>query len=80
MFLMGDAVGSAMANQKLPDGYYHLDRMLGSAARRSADIGCCSTCMDARGITYDMLIKSARRSTLDELADWTLWANQVIMF
>jgi uncharacterized protein involved in oxidation of intracellular sulfur len=80
VFLMGDAVGCAMANQKLPDGYYHLDRMIGSCARRGADIGCCGTCMDARGITEDMLTKGARRSTLDELADWTQWADQVITF
>jgi uncharacterized protein involved in oxidation of intracellular sulfur len=80
VFLMGDAVGAAMANQKLPDGYYHLDRMIGSAARHGADIACCGTCMDARGITEDMLTKGTRRSTLEELADWTLWAEQVITF
>lgn len=80
VFLMGDAVVSAMANQKTPDGYYHLDRMLGSAARHGADVGCCGTCMDARGITEEMLAKGTRRSTLDELADWTQWAEQVIAF
>jgi uncharacterized protein involved in oxidation of intracellular sulfur len=80
VFLMGDAVVAAMANQKLPDGYYHLDRMLGSAARQGADIGCCATCMDARGIVEEMLTKGTRRSTLEELADWTLWAEQVVTF
>jgi uncharacterized protein involved in oxidation of intracellular sulfur len=80
VFLMGDAVGAAMANQKLPDGYYHLDRMLGSAARHGVDIGCCGTCMDARGITEEMLTKGASRSTMEELADWTLWADRVVTF
>ena len=80
VFLMGDAVGAAMANQKLPDGYYHLDRMLGACARHGTEIGCCGTCMDARGITEDMLTKGTRRSTLDELADWTLWAEKVVSF
>jgi uncharacterized protein involved in oxidation of intracellular sulfur len=80
VFLMGDAVGAAIANQKLPDGYYHLDRILGTCARRGADIGCCGTCMDARGITEDMLAKAARRSALDELADWTLSAGKIITF
>jgi uncharacterized protein involved in oxidation of intracellular sulfur len=80
VFLMGDAVVAAMTNQKLPDGYYHLDRMLGSTARHGADIGCCGTCMDARGITEEMLPKGIRRSTLDELADWSLWAEQVVTF
>jgi uncharacterized protein involved in oxidation of intracellular sulfur len=36
--------------------------------------------MDARRITRDMLTKGARRSTLDELADWTLWAEKVVSF
>jgi uncharacterized protein involved in oxidation of intracellular sulfur len=80
VFLMGDAVVAAMANQRLPDGYYHLDRMIESVARRGADIGCCGTCMDARGIVEQMLTKGTRRSTLDELADWTLWAEQVVTF
>jgi uncharacterized protein involved in oxidation of intracellular sulfur len=47
VFLMGDAVGSAVAGQKLPDGYYHLDRMLTSLIRRDTEIGCCGTCLDA---------------------------------
>ena len=55
VFLIGDAVGCAMAGQKVPDGYYHLDRMILSAARHGAQVGCCGTCMDARGITEDML-------------------------
>jgi uncharacterized protein involved in oxidation of intracellular sulfur len=80
VFLMGDAVVAAMANQKLPDGYYHLDRMIASVARHGADIGCCGTCMDARGIADDMLTKGTRRSTMEELADWTLSAEQVITF
>jgi len=40
VFLLGDAVGCAMAGQKVPDGYYHLDRMIESAVRRGAEVGC----------------------------------------
>ena len=80
VFCFGDAVGSAMAGQKLPNGYYHLDRMLTAAARHGAEIGLCGTCMDARGITDLMLIDNARRSSLDEVTDWTLWADKTITF
>jgi len=80
VFLLGDAVGCAATGQKVPDGYYHLDRMIESAARHGAEVGCCGTCMDARGIADDHLVSSARRSTLDELTDWTLWADKVITF
>ena len=80
VFLIGDAVSCAMANQKVPDGYYHLDRMILSAARHGAEVGCCGTCMDARGIDDEHLTEGACRSTLDELTDWTVWADKVVTF
>jgi uncharacterized protein involved in oxidation of intracellular sulfur len=54
--------------------------MLTSAARHGAEIGLCGTCMDARGITDDMLVPETRRSTLDEATDWTLWADKTLVF
>jgi uncharacterized protein involved in oxidation of intracellular sulfur len=80
IFCFGDAVGCAVAGQKVPDGYYHLDRMLASAAHHGAEIGLCATCMDARGVTDTMIVPEARRSSLDEVADWTLWADRTITF
>src|SRR6266540_646815 len=79
VFLMGDAVVAAMANQKLPDGYYHLDPMLGSATRQGADIGCRGTCMDARDHSGDAHqghppLHTGRAGRL------TLWTEQVITF
>src|SRR3990172_10670402 len=70
VFLMGDAVTTALADHKLPDGYYHLDRMLASLARRAVPVACCGTCLDARGIGEDMLLEGASKSSLDELTDW----------
>lgn len=80
VFLIGDAAGCAIAGQKVPDGYYRLDRMITSAARHGAEIGCCGTCLDARGITDEQLVPDAHRSTLDELADWVLWAERTVTF
>ncbi len=80
LFLLGDAVGCAIGGQKVPEGYYRLDRMLEAAGRHGAEVGCCGTCMDARGVSESQLVKGARRSTLDELTDWTLWADQVLTF
>jgi uncharacterized protein involved in oxidation of intracellular sulfur len=80
VFLLGDAVGCAVSGQKVPDGYYHLDRMIGSAARHGAEVGCCGTCLDARGISDEALVKGAHRATLEALTDWTLWADQVVTF
>jgi len=80
VFMMGDAVGCAVSGQKTPDGYYNLDTMVRSIARKRVSIGCCGTCMDARGITDAMLSDGARRSSMDELAEWTRWAEKVITF
>jgi uncharacterized protein involved in oxidation of intracellular sulfur len=75
-----DGVTVAMAGQKTPDGYYKLDRMLSVVSRHGGQIGCCGTCMDARGITEVMLVEGATRSTMDELTDWTLAAEKVLVF
>lgn len=80
VFLMGDAVVSAIAGQQVPNGYYRLDRMVGSVARRGGQVGCCGTCMDARAIAGDQLAEGAFRSTMEQLADWTLEADKVVTF
>jgi uncharacterized protein involved in oxidation of intracellular sulfur len=80
IFLLADAVTCALAGQKTPDGYYNLERMLAAAIRRGADVGLCGTCMDARGIRDEHVIGGAQRSNLEELTDWTLWADKVVTF
>lgn len=80
VFLMGDAVTCAVAGQKTPDGYYSLDRMLEGFARHGGEIACCGTCLDARGLTEGNLIDVAPRSTMDELAAWTVDADEVLTF
>jgi uncharacterized protein involved in oxidation of intracellular sulfur len=80
VFLIGDAVGCAVAGQQLPNGFYHLDRMLGSAIRHGAEVGCCGSCLDARAIEDARLVAGARRSSMDELTSWTLWADKVVSF
>lgn len=80
VFLMGDAVGSAVAGQQLPDGFYHLDRMIGSVVRKGGEVGCCGTCMDARGLGDEQLVDGARRATMAELGDWTVEADKVVTF
>lgn len=80
LFLMGDAVSCAVAGQMTPDGYYTLDRMLRSFTRKGGQIACCGTCLDARGLTKEHLIGEAARSTIDELAEWTVEADRVLTF
>ena len=80
VFLMADAVGCAVAGQQTPDGYYNLERMLKPLLRRGGEVACCGSCMDARALAEEQLVEGARRSSLEELADWTLWAGNVVTF
>jgi uncharacterized protein involved in oxidation of intracellular sulfur len=80
VFLMGDAVTCAVAGQKTPDGYYALDRMLRSLVRHGGSVACCGTCLDARGLTKEHLIEEAPRSSMEELAEWTVDADKVLTF
>ncbi|HEU5249243.1 MAG TPA: DsrE family protein [Thermoanaerobaculia bacterium] len=80
LFLVGDAASCAKADQKVPQGYYNVEVMLSGAAKHGAEIGVCGTCMDARGITEAELAEGSHRSTLDQLADWTQWADKTLVF
>jgi uncharacterized protein involved in oxidation of intracellular sulfur len=80
VFLMGDSVTAAKPRQKTPDGYYNLERMLKGLALKETRIGACGTCIDARGMTDELLVEGVHRSTLAELTEWTIWADKVITF
>ncbi len=79
VFQMADAVGCAKNFQKVTEGYYNIQLMLAKIIRKG-DVALCGTCMDARGLQDTELIEGARRSTLNELADWTLEAEKVLVF
>lgn len=80
VFLMGDAASCAKDGQKVPEGFYNLQLMLGRVVRNGAEIGVCGTCMDARGIAATELLEGARKSTLAELTAWSQWADKVVVF
>jgi uncharacterized protein involved in oxidation of intracellular sulfur len=80
LFLLGDAAACAKASQRVPQGYYNVETMLRNVSRHGAEVGVCGTCMDARGISEAELGEGSRRSTLDQLADWTQWADKVLTF
>ena len=80
IFLVGDAASCAKGGQKVPQGYYNIEVMLRAVARHGAEVGVCGTCMDARGIAESELAEGARRGTLEQLTDWTAWADKVLVF
>jgi uncharacterized protein involved in oxidation of intracellular sulfur len=80
VFLMADAVACAKPGQTTPDGYYNIGRMIRGLVGRGTAIGCCGTCMDARGFAETDLAEGTHRSSMAELAEWTAWADKVITF
>lgn len=79
LFLMADAVTCAKSGQKVPEGYYNVQLMLGKVLRKG-EVGLCGTCMDARGLSQEEVVEGAARSTLAQLAQWTLEADKVLVF
>jgi uncharacterized protein involved in oxidation of intracellular sulfur len=79
VFLMADAVACAKAGQKVPEGYYNIQLMLGKIIRKG-EVLLCGTCMDARGVSAGELMEGAMRGTLAQLADWTIEADKVLVF
>lgn len=80
VFLLGDAAACGKAGQTVPQGYYNLERMLRVVAQARGDVGVCGSCMEARGIGDAELAPGARRSSLEELTEWSLWAERVLVF
>lgn len=80
MFFIGDAAFCAKKGQTTPNGYYNIERMMKPVTSRGGEIGVCGSCMDARGIADEELAAGSNRSSMDELTDWTVWADKVITF
>ena len=80
LFLIGDAASCAKANRKVSPGFYNVEVMPWGAAKHGAEVGVCGTCMDARGIAEGDLAEGTKRSTLEQLADWTQWAEKTLVF
>ena len=81
VYLMGDAASAAKQGQKVPEGFYNLQIMLNKVLREPhSSVGVCGVCMDARGIRAEELIQGTHRGSLEELADWSEWADKVFVF
>ncbi|MDX9695993.1 MAG: DsrE family protein [Bacteroidales bacterium] len=80
VFLMADAVTCALPNQKTPDGYYNIERMLKIFVQKKGKIKICTSCVEARGIHNLPLIEGAQLSTMKELAQLTIDSDRVITF
>lgn len=80
LFLIGDAAASAKAGQKVPQGYYNIESMLQMLVRQDAGIAVCGTCLDARGIGDTEILSGAQRGSMAILAEWSDWADKIVVY
>lgn len=80
VFLMADAVTSALPAQGTPQGYYNVERMMKSVITKGGQVRLCGACCEARGIKAMPLLKGAEISTMSQLAQWTVESEKVLVF
>ena len=81
VFLLGDAAIAAKNGQQVPAGFYNLQIMINKVTRVGPGRVCvCGTCMDARGMAEAELVPGTHRGTLEELAEWSEWAEKILVF
>lgn len=80
IFLLADAVSCGISEQKTPDGYYNIERMMKVFIRKGGKVKSCGTCMDARGIGEQQIREGVQRSNMMEFGQWTIEADKVITF
>jgi len=80
LFLMGDAVTSAKKGQKTPQGYYNMEKMLGTLIKKGVDVKVCGSCINARGLTIPELVDGTELGSMKILVDWISQSDKVISF
>lgn len=70
LFILNDA----------PYGSERSYNALRRVVRTGAQVDVCGTCMDARAIEQSELVAGMHRSSMEELAAWTRWADKLLVF
>lgn len=80
VFLLGDGVLTGLGQPAPLNVFYNAQEMLKQLLQRGSLIGACRTCLEARGLGDEMLLEGVKRSTLDDLTNWTEEADKVLSF
>ena len=80
IFLMADAVTCALSQQKTPQGYYNVERMIKAVINKGGQIKICGSCCEARGLSQLALIDGTEISTMSQLAQWVVETDKVLTF
>lgn len=80
IFLLGDSVGSAIPDQKVPSGYYNIEVMLKSVIAKDVEVKACGMCLEARGLKNLDLVEGIQPSTMPELSGRIKDSDKTITF
>lgn len=80
IFLVADSVTALLPVQSSPQGYYNIERMLKAIILKGGQVKACGTCSEARGIKNLPLLEGIEISTMNQLAQWTVESDKVLVF
>lgn len=80
VFLLADAVFCAVPKQETPQGYYNINEMLGRVLSKGGRVAACGSCMKARGLSLDGLLKGVEQGSMALLSEWTEKCDKVHSF
>jgi uncharacterized protein involved in oxidation of intracellular sulfur len=80
LFLMADAVFCGIPKQETPPGYYNIGEMLGRVIAKGGRVAACGSCMKARGLAVEGLIKGVEQGSMALLSEWTEKTSRIHSF
>jgi uncharacterized protein involved in oxidation of intracellular sulfur len=80
VFLMADAVFCGVPKQETPSGYYNIKEMLERVLAKGGHVAACGSCMKARGLSVDVLVKGLEQGSMALLSEWTESCGRIHSF
>ncbi len=80
VFLMADAVFCGVPKQETPKGYYNINEMLERVLAKGGRAAACGSCMKARGLNVDGIIKGVEQGSMALLSEWTESCGKIHSF
>ena len=79
VFCFSASVLSGLVGQNPNEGS-NVQQVMEILIAQGAEVKLCTSCTKARGLSEAKLIDGVTRGTLDDVSNWTLWADKVINF
>ena len=80
IFLLEDGVTVAKKEQRPPEGYYNLEKMLTQLTQNGAKVRACTTCLQARGLSQNDLVSGVEAGKMLDLVEWVKESRSVLSF